>query len=616
MATNQKLELIKQYRDSWMTYVDAAKAANSAVATPSKSSPTAWANVLRKFENTFNRQMSNLGADLTAIESWDPNATVSPMLSNESWSNTAGWFVDYVTTQANSPTSAAWKVASSTSVPSPTTTTTNSWAINTSSQWNKSTVAGGTSVNPNLSQETNLGRVTKDATNTYVEWVGITNKTKADSLNTIEGAYSEMDRAMGERQMNLTLESMEESNRIQKEKEEQVKVLQARQDAEKNESMANIAYVESSNAAAENDTRIANEVALMQSGTLMAKLGLSLSTAGITQAQQIYTQWVYRLAELKTRNSYNVAKLKNDFAKVEFDHTTAVNKIITDAEKDSFKIRQDLSKSIYEIKLSMVKNKLEKQESTNKIMDDYIKAKEDLEKGFMEKLNWVNKALEEKVTSQYNILKTKETYANTKITTAVTSGTWSTLPLSQRAQLEQEAWLPAGTVEKQINAQIGESIFKILWDSGITEGEYVKIIQSARNLMETWISLETAVNRTLLLNPKYKALVAKKNAPKGSWGGSSSSWKIDRVNLVNKQTNEIWTFYTVWWVIVDSTWAPLDLTDYAEAWNLSLSDATVRKPDLIDKAIWAITWKWSWLKVNALSTENANNSSPYLAPTK
>lgn len=616
MATNQKLELIKQYRDSWMTYVDAAKAANSAVATPSKSSPTAWANVLRKFENTFNRQMSNLGADLTAIESWDPNATVSPMLSNESWSNTAGWFVDYVTTQANSPTSAAWKVASSTSVPSPTTTTTNSWAINTSSQWNKSTVAGGTSVNPNLSQETNLGRVTKDATNTYVEWVGITNKTKADSLNTIEGAYSEMDRAMGERQMNLTLESMEESNRIQKEKEEQVKVLQARQDAEKNESMANIAYVESSNAAAENDTRIANEVALMQSGTLMAKLGLSLSTAGITQAQQIYTQWVYRLAELKTRNSYNVAKLKNDFAKVEFEHTTAVNKIITDAEKDSFKIRQDLSKSIYEIKLSMVKNKLEKQESTNKIMDDYIKAKEDLEKGFMEKLNWVNKALEEKVTSQYNILKTKETYANTKITTAVTSGTWSTLPLSQRAQLEQEAWLPAGTVEKQINAQIGESIFKILWDSGITEGEYVKIIQSARNLMETWISLETAVNRTLLLNPKYKALVAKKNAPKGSWGGSSSSWKIDRVNLVNKQTNEIWTFYTVWWVIVDSTWAPLDLTDYAEAWNLSLSDATVRKPDLIDKAIWAITWKWSWLKVNALSTENANNSSPYLAPTK
>lgn len=616
MATNQKLELIKQYRDSWMTYVDAAKAANSAVATPSKSSPTAWANVLRKFENTFNRQMSNLGADLTAIESWDPNATVSPMLSNESWSNTAGWFVDYVTTQANSPTSAAWKVASSTSVPSPTTTTTNSWAINTSSQWNKSTVAGGTSVNPNLSQETNLGRVTKDATNTYVEWVGITNKTKADSLNTIEGAYSEMDRAMGERQMNLTLESMEESNRIQKEKEEQVKVLQARQDAEKNESMANIAYVESSNAAAENDTRIANEVALMQSGTLMAKLGLSLSTAGITQAQQIYTQWVYRLAELKTRNSYNVAKLKNDFAKVEFEHTTAVNKIITDAEKDSFKIRQDLSKSIYEIKLSMVKNKLEKQDATNKIMDDYIKAKEDLEKGFMEKLNWVNKALEEKVTSQYNILKTKETYANTKITTAVTSGTWSTLPLSQRAQLEQEAWLPAGTVEKQINAQIGESIFKILWDSGITEGEYVKIIQSARNLMETWISLETAVNRTLLLNPKYKALVAKKNAPKGSWGGSSSSWKIDRVNLVNKQTNEIWTFYTVWWVIVDSTWAPLDLTDYAEAWNLSLSDATVRKPDLIDKAIWAITWKWSWLKVNALSTENTNNSSPYLAPTK
>jgi len=616
MATNQKLELIKQYRDSWMTYLDAAKAANSVVATPSKPSPTAWANVLRKFENTFNRQMSNLGADLTAIESWDPNATVSPMLSNESWSNTAGWFVDYVTKQANSPTSAAWKVASSTSVPSPTTTTTNSWAINTSSQWNKSTVAGGTSVNPNLSQETNLGRVTKDATNTYVEWVGITNKTKADSLNTIEGAYSEMDRAMGERQMNLTLESMEESNRIQKEKEEQVKVLQARQDAEKNESMANIAYVESSNAAAENDTRIANEVALMQSGTLMAKLGLSLSTAGITQAQQIYTQWVYRLAELKTRNSYNVAKLKNDFAKVEFEHTTAVNKIITDAEKDSFKIRQDLSKSIYEIKLSMVKNKLEKQESTNKIMDDYIKAKEDLEKGFMEKLNWVNKALEEKVTSQYNILKTKETYANTKITTAVTSGTWSTLPLSQRAQLEQEAWLPAGTVEKQINAQIGESIFKILWDSGITEGEYVKIIQSARNLMETWISLETAVNRTLLLNPKYKALVAKKNAPKGSWGGSSSSWKIDRVNLVNKQTNEIWTFYTVWWVIVDSTWAPLDLTDYAEAWNLSLSDATVRKPDLIDKAIWAITWKWSWLKVNALSTENTNNSSPYLAPTK
>jgi uncharacterized protein YqfA (UPF0365 family) len=89
--------------------------------------------------------------------------------------------------------------------------------------------------------------------------------------------------------MNLSLESAEIDLAQKKRAQDDADALRAKQEAEKVEMQANIAATQAANEAAEREVAIANEVALQQSNVAMAKLGLTLSTAGVTAAQQIYT---------------------------------------------------------------------------------------------------------------------------------------------------------------------------------------------------------------------------------------------------------------------------------------------------------------------------------------
>jgi hypothetical protein len=118
----------------------------------------------------------------------------------------------------------------------------------------------------------------------------------------------------------------------------------------------------------------------------------------------------------------------------------------------------------------------------------------------------------------------------------------------------------------------------------------VSLIASARKLMETWISLETAINRVILLNPKYKALVAKKNAPK--WGGGWwRSWFDWVANYADRSTWALVSFYTKDWVPYNQDWTPVDISKYVEAWTAGASNITIQQPNIVDRALWAITWK-------------------------
>ena len=260
-----------------------------------------------------------------------------------------------------------------------------------------------------------------------------------ETIKGTEAAYNESIANQQARQSELATESTEIDIAQKKRAQEDADMQRAKQEAERVEMQANIAATQASNEAAERQLAIENDVALQQSNVTMAKLGLTLSTAGVTAAQQIFTTGAYKLAELKTRNSYNVAKLKNDFAKTEFEHTRDVNAIVRESENTSFKIRQDLSKSIYEIKQSITKTKLDKMEAMNKAIDDFQKARDDSEKAILAKLNAANKVLEDKLKGHYEVLATKEKYAKTQISTYVDSGRWTTLPPAERAKLEKEA---------------------------------------------------------------------------------------------------------------------------------------------------------------------------------
>jgi hypothetical protein len=78
-------------------------------------------------------------------------------------------------------------------------------------------------------------------------------------------------------------------------------------------------------------------------------------------------------------------------------------------------------------------------DAMNKVIDDFQKARDDSEKAILAKLNAANKVLEDKLKGHYEVLATKEKYANTKISAYIESGRWTTLPPAERVKLEKEA---------------------------------------------------------------------------------------------------------------------------------------------------------------------------------
>lgn len=453
------------------------------------------------------------------VSSWQ-----SATYSDSYWNKTT--WTDAI---AFSPISNPSSIASWTS-PTNTTNTTSTWTTNKGTQWNSSTIGsssstwGWTMVRPWSSQETNIARVIDDSTKNYKENVA-TDKAKYDKTKAVtEGAYNEQQQLMINRQAELTFESQQIDLEQKKRAQEDADAQKAIQEAEKATMEANIAATEASNQAAEAKAAQDAEVARMQSAVTFAKLGMTLSSAWINTAQQIYTQWVMQLAEIKTRNSYNIAKLKNDFAKVEFDHTATINKIIRDSEDTSYKLRQDLSKSIYDIRQNIVMNKLEKQEAMNKIAEDYKKARDDNEKSILDKLKAANGTLNDMLSGKIDTLKKQEDYSNSKINTAVESGTWYTLPPAERAKLEKQAGLPTWTIERKVASVLASKIFEEMKGLPISANELETVRAEALRLMQLGSWMEAALASALLKSKTYQTQLARANSKKySSWGVAKSS---------------------------------------------------------------------------------------------
>lgn len=494
--------------------------AAAAVRSWKTSSATSIAN---DFMSSINSTTAEIWANVDAVESGDPNAEITGSLAASSWATT----VDELSKVA-SPTyaQATWRTSS----PTNTTNTTSTWTTNKGTQWNSSTIIpwgvgwGTTKARVWSSQETNIARVANDATQTYIDSVKTDKAIAEQSLATTTDAYAEMDANMRIRMSEIDTESKEIDLAQKKRAEEDAAALKAKQEAEKATMEANIAATEASNQAAEAKAAQDAEVARMQSAVTFAKLGMTLSSAWINTAQQIYTQWVMQLAEIKTRNSYNIAKLKNDFAKVEFEHTATINEIIRDSEDTSYKLRQDLSKSIYDIRQNIVMNKLEKQEAINKIAEDYKKSRDDNEKSILDKLKAANGTLNDMLSGKIDALKKQEDYSNSKINTAVESGTWYTLPPAERAKLEKQAWLPTWTIERKVASVLAFKIFEEMKGLPISANELETIRAEALRLMQLGSWMEAALASALLKSKTYQTELARANARKySSWGVAKSS---------------------------------------------------------------------------------------------
>lgn len=570
------LQRTAELRNSWVSAVEAARQARAEA-----TSPTASANIAQRQANTLARQWSNsilwsidwLSGDLWALESGNPWAPLSSVVTAWTWASTAG---DLRAGVASGAITTDTVTSNTNKINSVTPTTNNQGNSSTVTWWGYGTWGTSTvnTTNKNWLIEGKTNQVLGDVMNNY-DANKITDKTQLEETKlAAEANAMEVDTELKRKQLE-DIELAKEEDRIQKQKaQEDANNLMALQAKEREQNSAAVAALQAKNDAAERELAIANDVELQKSNVAFAKLGLTLSTAAASSAQQIYTTWLYNLAKLKTEDAYNMSKLQVEVAKVEFDHTTAVNKIINDSSTKSYTIRKTLNDDIHKINNSIIDNRLSRVEKLNAVMDNYQKAIEANEENTLKLIKWSATALDDIVKSMYDTLKTKESYGQDKINTVATNGKWFTMTPSQKIEYEKTAWLPKGTVAAQIKASIGKWVVtKLEGIANLSSGKINWIIDEAMKLMDTWAYwLEAAIAVALTNSPEYqtqlKLAQAKKNKIGWSWGGTkatSSYWTSNLVSYVNKdwvtsQANYIpWKWGTTWylesdWVRIPMTW--------------------------------------------------------------
>ena len=519
MATNF-LQRTQELRASWVSALAAAQQARSEVTNRVAPTPTPSSNEsisstkeipVKPFMTTYSNDLSgDIANAQTNTSTLRTASTIQPV------SSTAPLVYDTVpNTQWNNSTIRWWS--------------TNIVAWKTNEQI--------------VSWKTN--QVLGEATANYEKnkWLDVTQLEQQKLA--AEAAAMETDTELKRFQAEKTALADEE-NRIQQQKaNDDANNLASLQEKERNANEASIAAAKSKADAAERDLSIANDVELQKSNVAFAKLGLTLSTAAVMQAQQIFTTWVYNLSKLKSDNAYKQASLEVEVQKVEFDHTTAINKIINGASEKSYTIRKQLNDDTNKIKNSIIDNRLTRQNNIDKAIDNYQKAIQDNEDDVLNKMQKANTVLSASTKAIYDTLKTKEEYGQDKINTVATNGKWFTMTPSARGAHEKAAWLPTWTVVAQIKSEMSKTIIKELNGIPISSGKLNWIMNEALQLMETGaIPLTQAVQAALLNNKEYSNAIklanAKKNKVGGRWGWTKSSGKLSFVDTVRA---EDWKWY-------------------------------------------------------------------------
>lgn len=553
MAT--KLELIQQNRASWMSYLDAAKKATQSLDVNSDANRLArleaswqgWGRAAQNlqaksatsdFLSSVDALTSWLSWDISATESGNPDAPISTIAAWTTWAKTVSQLASVV-----SPTAQAiWPTATRsalTSTPQSTSNTTNSQGNSSTITWGSFWVGSNGKQTTQQVAEWQTNRVLWDAVNNY------------DTNNTLDRTQYEQQKIAAEAK---AMETDTELKRFQMEKEQlaqqedanqklaaqqEASNMKALQEKERAANEASVAAAQAKADAAERELQIANDIELQKSNVAFAKMGLTLSTAAVTSAQQIYTTWIYNLSKLKSENAFQLADLQVAVAKVEFDHTKVINDIINKSSDKSYEIRKKLNDDIHTIKNSIIDNRFERQKNIDKAIDTYQEAISNNEEEVLNKMNKANAVLQWNVDAFYSSLKVSEWFNQNKIDKYVESWMWGKLTPAERTSLERKAWIQPWTTDSWLRGTVVQSLMKELSDiPWLSSWELSQVSEEAMRLINTWVQKDLAIQMALRQNPKYLQSLVKKTKWSGSsWSSSSTATQYTRQVYQDKESN-------------------------------------------------------------------------------
>ena len=314
-----------------------------------------------------------------------------------------------------------------------------------------------------------------------------------------------------------------ESDEIRELQEEQIDVYKERSERDAallNEKKASeVAYLEAQaeyqrvqNQSAILQARIEVELQRQQSAWAYNKIGLWFSSGIINQSQQIATNGIIKIAELKARMNFQEATIKTKISETEFKYSELVNRTVDKYVDKIDNLKVEMEKRINDVNSNIRTNSYEKQKAINEIEEWARNKKREEEKQHINDIQTVRdkwiiywESIQEDVVA-YNMREI------TKLNTMVQNGTIVNMSPNDIAQKETELGLPVWTINTQLNNSIVKQIRgkfdQVLWAtypiSNLTTlvDEVKQEMRSGRTYSQ---AIEIVMARELETNKDYKA---------------------------------------------------------------------------------------------------------------
>ena len=255
--------------------------------------------------------------------------------------------------------------------------------------------------------------------------------------------------------------------------------------AEQEYNKANLAKAQVDQDAAIQQAKIDQEVARAQAAISLGKLGLTLSTSGITQVQQIFTQGATALAKVKVDGAVNLAWLKAKIVETEMNHALKINAAIDSANEAILSKKEQTIKDIFQIQNNIILTDKEKEQKINALTKDMLSHKQETAQKLYTIARESTAEVERLADKFKSDLTKKQTEKKTEVTAMMNTGFWHTLTPTQKAQYEKEAWLVAWQASSMADSTTTEALKNAL--------EYIG--------KDFWLSIG-AVDEDVLANAK------------------------------------------------------------------------------------------------------------------
>ncbi len=302
------------------------------------------------------------------------------------------------------------------------------------------------------------------------------------------------------------------------------------------------------------------EIQRQQSAWAFNKLGLWFSSWIILQSQQIATNWIAKIAEIKASMNRDQAELAYKIANTEFEYTSLINQTIDTYTDKIDTVKKEMKTRISANKQNLLTNTFQKKQELEEIKDWARTEKERLEKEYVTEMQAAQDRgiqLSQSIKAQAD---TEMNAAKTNINNAVTD--WSLFNMSdiELSKLASKAWITLNEINSLKKTKIASAVSwvasMLMWEDYVmNENERMDINNKVNSLLQGWKTLqeatEIATKEVLSKTDKYKNKVEMEeledkalkkqltDALISSW--SWTSWYTPKASDMDKNIEPDWT---------------------------------------------------------------------------